>query len=54
MLSGVTLGRKVETVGKNAFSDCASLEEIVIPDSVKALGEYAFSNCESALILPDR
>ena len=42
-------------VGNNAFSDCTSLERIVISDSVTEMGTYVFSGCTSLtdVKLPD-
>jgi len=40
----VTSGTKV--ISDAAFTSCASLAGVVIPDSVVYLGEYAFLNCE--------
>ena len=39
----MTLGASVKTIGESAFSDCSRLGEIVIPDSVKTIGPFAFS-----------
>ena len=35
------------SIGKCAFSGCASLASIEIPNSVTSIGEYAFSGCTS-------
>ncbi len=37
----------VTSIGKYAFSYCAGLLELVIPDSVKTVETYAFEHCES-------
>ena len=34
----------VKTIGNNAFANCASLEEMTLPESVATIGEYAFLN----------
>ena len=40
----------------DAFSDCAKLEKIVLPDSITSIGQYAFCNCISlkTFTLPPR
>lgn len=47
-------GSKLTYIGHQAFSDCALLESIIIPDSVKTLETLAFSGCSSlkSVILP--
>ena len=37
----------IDKIGKNAFFECDTLEEIEIPNSVKSIGKYAFYNCTS-------
>ena len=38
-------GNNLETISYQAFADCTSLREVVLPDSVTSLGNGAFSNC---------
>lgn len=40
-------GIKVTCIGYAAFSECNSLTNITIPDSVTSIDKYAFSNCSS-------
>ena len=37
----------ITSIGDYAFSDCASLTSITIPDGVNLIGEWAFSDCIS-------
>ena len=39
VLDGVT------KIGKYAFSDCAALKSVILPESVKTIDEYAFYRC---------
>lgn len=39
------LGNPVSEIGGAAFADYASVERITIPDSVTAIGDYAFNRC---------
>ena len=43
-LTSVTIPNTVESIGKNAFSNCKSLATIVIPSSVIRIDESAFDN----------
>lgn len=42
---GVNLGNTVERIGNYAFYNCSYLDEIILPDSVKTVGEGAFRGC---------
>ena len=39
---------KVKTIGEGAFSECESLLNILLPDTVQSLGDYAFYGCPSS------
>ena len=45
-LTKIKLGSKLKTIGSFAFESCG-LYEIVIPNSVQEIDEYAFSQCRS-------
>ncbi|MDE7433439.1 MAG: leucine-rich repeat protein, partial [Lachnospiraceae bacterium] len=45
-LEKIRIGINVQEIRAEAFKDCALLKEIVIPDSVRALGNSVFMNCE--------
>ena len=42
-MRSIDLPPKLERIEEKAFSGCSSLEQIVIPNSVSFIGEYAFS-----------
>jgi len=48
-------GLPVVSIGQYAFSDCASLVNLNIPDSITSIGNYAFHGCSSLskLIIPN-
>ena len=35
----------VTEIGENAFQHCYSIEQLVLPDSIKKIGRYAFDEC---------
>lgn len=39
-------GWPVTKISANAFSNCSQLKSVVIPHTVKTIGDYAFSNCK--------
>jgi len=39
-------GSALETIGNGAFSKCAALKTIIIPDGVKSIGNGAFGGCK--------
>ena len=55
MLTSVTIGNSVTSIGERAFSDCTGLASIEIPDSVTSIGSHAFSSCTglSSVTIPD-
>lgn len=45
-LRKVQLPEGLGRIGRDAFSDCDSLDELVIPASVTAIDAYAFASCD--------
>ncbi len=44
-LTGVTGWGTTPTLPDNAFINCTALREVVLPDDVRVIGEFAFCNC---------
>ena len=38
-------GAKITSIGQDAFYECQSLKELIIPNTVKSIGDYAFEYC---------
>lgn len=38
-------GRKVTSIGDEAFRNCNRLTSVIIPEGVESIGSYAFANC---------
>ena len=55
MLTSVTMGNSVTSIGEYAFSWCTSLTSVIISDSVTGIGSYAFSGCTglTSVTIPD-
>ena len=47
MLSSVTVGMGVTSIGEKAFSGCSSLASIILSTSVTSIGASAFTGCSS-------
>lgn len=46
-LPSVANGKRVVGVGRNAFEECTSINDIIIPNSIKILMDGCFGNCDS-------
>ena len=46
-IKSVVIESGVTSIGDYAFSSCAALADINMPDSVDSIGKYAFAGCES-------
>ncbi len=46
-LEEVIIPYGVQTIGKKAFYDCASLTSVTMPNSVTAMGDYVFAYCRN-------
>ena len=42
---------KITKIGKKFFKDCKNLQQVIIPESVKRIDNYAFKNCENLKIV---
>ena len=47
LLTTITIGNDVKTIGANAFENCGALTSVVITDSVQTINDKAFLNCTS-------
>lgn len=50
-ITSIQLSEGLQEIGQNAFSDCKSLKEIVIPNSISTIANFAFLNCENLNIV---
>ena len=50
-LKKVVLHENLNAIGDRAFFGCSSLDFIIIPDSVKSIGQDAFSNTDKQFII---
>ncbi len=46
LLTSVTIGEDVTTIGDYAFFNCRGLTSVTIGKSVQTIGDYAFRNCD--------
>ena len=55
MLTSVTIGNSVTSIGERAFEDCTGLTSVTIPDSVTSIGSSAFAGCTglTSVAIPD-
>ena len=44
-IESVTIPGGVEKIDSRAFSNCVLLDNIIFPDSIKVIGDYAFAGC---------
>lgn len=55
-LTTLTIGPRVRSLSANIFKDCPFTCELILPDSLLSIGNYAFQNCTGFtgdLIIPD-
>jgi hypothetical protein len=54
MLTSVTIGNAIDSIGEKAFYGCSGLPSVTIPESVTDIGEWAFSGCNglTSVIIP--
>lgn len=50
-IPSVIAGKKVTSIGNNAFSECSSMTEVYIPDTVTYIGYMAFYRCSSLKVI---
>ncbi len=51
LIKKVVLHENLYSIGERAFFGCDSLDFIIIPDSVKSIGQDAFSNTDKQFII---
>ena len=46
---------RIVAIGQEAFQNCSSLTEVIIPESVQSIGNYAFDECSSLaeVVIPE-
>lgn len=53
-ISGVSIAEGIEIIEAEAFLNCKSLTEVILPDSLKTISERAFAYCQFTEInIPD-
>ena len=45
--TGIAMPKSITSIGRGAFFECRSVNNITIPDSVTSIGESAFDNCRA-------
>ena len=45
ILTDLTIGSGITSIGDNAFSYCIGLKKLIIPNRVNSIGNYAFDGC---------
>lgn len=55
-LETLNIQAEITEIDRNAFWNCLTLKEIVLPNSITSINSYAFTNCVSLkkIILPDK
>ena len=55
VIASVWRGQPVTAIGDGAFSNCAGLTSVIIPNSVTSIGDYAFQGCGglTSVTIPD-
>ena len=47
----MSLNKRLATIGKTAFANCASLADLTLPEGVKTIKPNAFSGCKKLTML---
>ena len=55
VLTSITIGKSVTSIGDSAFNGCSGLTSIIIPSNVTSIGCSAFSGCSglTSITIPD-